>query len=54
MVEIREEQPSDIQEIRDVNVQAFGQPQEAELVDKLRSQWGDLLSLIAFIEDTVV
>ena len=54
MMEIREEQPSDIQEIRDVNVQAFGQPQAAELVDKLRSQCGDLLSLIASIEDTVV
>jgi putative acetyltransferase len=47
MISIREERPGDIQAIRAVNEQAFGQPQEAKLVDKLRTSCNPLLSLVA-------
>jgi len=35
MITIREEQYQDIHAIRDVNIQAFGQDQEADLIDKI-------------------
>jgi putative acetyltransferase len=54
MTEIREEQSRDIPQIRQVNTQAFGQPQEADLVDTLRSQCSDSLSLVAVIQEKVV
>ena len=54
MIRIREEQPHDIEAISELNVQAFGQTQEADLIDKLRQNCNDLLSLVAVIQDQVV
>lgn len=47
MVEIREERPEDIQQIRKVNELAFGQPMEADIVDKLRESCPRFISLVA-------
>lgn len=46
-IDIREEQTGDADAIRRVNMEAFGQPQEAQLVDTLRNDCSDLLSLVA-------
>ena len=46
-IKIREEQTGDAEAIRRVNTEAFGQPQEAQLVDALRNNCSDLLSLVA-------
>ena len=54
MISIREEQPQDIRIIRDLNKRAFGQTQEADLVDKLRQTCDDLLSLVALMQNQVV
>ena len=54
MIMIREEQTQDMPEIRQVNIEAFGQPQEADIVDKLRDDCGDLLSLVAAVDNRVV
>jgi putative acetyltransferase len=53
-IEIQEERPSDIAAIRDVNRRAFGQDQEANIVDALRSNGGSLLSLVASLNGRVV
>lgn len=47
MIIIREERPEDVEAIRRVNLAAFGQPAEAEVVDRLRENCRDLLSLVA-------
>ena len=44
---VRSESSSDIGAIHDVNVEAFGQPAEADLVDALRAAGGAALSLVA-------
>ena len=54
MIRVREEQSDDIPAIRKVNERAFGQPQEADLVDKLRRNCNDLLSQVAVAQDQVV
>ena len=54
MITIREEQSKDIKIIRDLNKRAFGQTQEADLVDKLRQNCEDLLSLVALMQNQVV
>ena len=54
MITIRQEQPQDIKTIHDLNKRAFGQSQEADLVDKVRQTCDDLLSLVALMEDEVV
>jgi predicted N-acetyltransferase YhbS len=36
MISIRREHPQDVQGIREVNISAFGQPQEPDIVDELR------------------
>ncbi|UCG56389.1 MAG: N-acetyltransferase [Phycisphaerales bacterium] len=54
MIGIRQEQPQDSQAIREVNIRAFGQPQEANVVDKLRQNCNELLSLVATEADTIV
>lgn len=53
MIRIREEQPGDIAVIREVNKRAFGQPQEADIVDKMRQSCNDLLSLVAMMHNQV-
>lgn len=51
---IRREQPQDIPEIRQVNIRAFGQEQEASVVDKLRENCNSILSLVALTDGKVV
>jgi putative acetyltransferase len=47
---VRPEAPSDRHAIHAVNVAAFGQPDEAELVDRLRDEGVVLVSLVAEID----
>jgi putative acetyltransferase len=47
MIIVREERSEDIEAVRMVNETAFGQPAEANIVDKLRENCRDLLSLVA-------
>ncbi len=54
MTTIRREEPRDGKGIREVNLLAFGQPQEADVVDRLRQDCPDLLSLVAVRDDRVV
>jgi putative acetyltransferase len=53
-VSIREEEPEDVIAIRRVNEEAFGQPQEARLVDMLRANKAVLLSLVAAVHHRIV
>ena len=54
MITIRNEKPADAAAIRRVNEQAFGQPDEAALVDALRRRGAFALSLVAVEGDWVV
>ena len=47
MVTVRPERPEDIPRIRLVNERAFGQPDEAALVDDVRARGGRMISLVA-------
>lgn len=51
---IRDEQPGDISAIRQVVEAAFGQAQEAELVDQLRADGDSVISLVAIEDEAVV
>jgi len=51
---IRPEKPEDIAGIRSLNELAFGQPQEANIVDNLRNNCEHLLSLVAVENDKIV
>ena len=53
-MQIRQEQSTDIDAVRQVNDQAFGQDQEGRIVDALRANDAALLSLVATIDDQVV
>ena len=52
MIAIRAETPADSARVREINELAFGQPLEADLVDRLRVNCADALSLVA--EDDAV
>lgn len=54
MVRIRHEKPGDAKAIRLVLEQAFGQSDEADLVDGLRKRDGFTLSLVAILENQLV
>ena len=54
LIEIREERPGDVAAIRDLNKRAFGQDQEGNIVDALRSNGAALLSLVATRKGRVV
>jgi putative acetyltransferase len=54
MVRIRKERPEDITAIREVNKRAFGQTQEADIVDEIRDKCSDLVSLVAVMQNHVV
>ena len=54
MIQIREELPADVTAIREVNNRAFGQDQEGNIVDALRSNGAALLSLVAALNGQVV
>ncbi|MDA0734233.1 MAG: N-acetyltransferase [Chloroflexi bacterium] len=51
---IREETPEDAADIRRVNERAFGQPNEADLVDALRRRGAVTLSLVATEDSRIV
>jgi putative acetyltransferase len=51
---IRRERAGDAPLIRKVNLLAFGQPQEADLVDKLRENCANSLSLVALEDGRLV
>ena len=53
-IEVREERPADVAAIRDLNRRAFGQAQEGNIVDALRSNGGARLSLVATLNGQVV
>ena len=54
MLLIRPEQPEDIEAIRQVNEQAFGRADEANLVDALRTGGKAVLSLVGVEGDRIV
>ena len=54
MVTIRSEKPEDIEAIRNLIEAAFGQPAEADIVDRLRKNCPDTLSLVAEDETGIV
>ena len=54
MFTIRSETPGDIDSIRRINLQAFGQKAEASIVDKLRNRNALTISLVATTENEVV
>ena len=54
MVSIRSETPKDVDSIRYVNEQAFGQIEEAAIVDKLRNRNALTISLVATKDNEVV
>lgn len=51
---IREERPEDIRDIHALNEQAFGAPEEANIIDKLRDNCEGLLSLVAVEMEKIV
>jgi putative acetyltransferase len=51
---IRQEKPEDIDDIHSLNEQAFGQPQEANIIDNLRINCDNLLSLVAVENEKIV
>jgi len=51
---IRQEKPEDIDDIHALNDLAFGQPQEANIIDKLRINCDNLLSLVVIENEKVV
>lgn len=53
-VVIRTEQPGDRAAVRKVNEAAFGQPDEADLVERLREEGVVLLSLVAEFDSEIV
>jgi putative acetyltransferase len=53
LIEIREERPDDVGAVRDLNRRAFGQDQESNIVDALRTNGAALLSLVATLNDQV-
>jgi putative acetyltransferase len=54
MVSIRPEKPSDKAGVRAVNELAFGQQDEADIVDRIRDACDNVLSLVAVSEGLVV
>jgi len=54
LVEIRDERPGDIDAIREVNRQAFGQELEGRIVNALRARGAVTLSLVAIDDEEVV
>lgn len=54
MITVRPEGPEDITEVRRINIKAFDQTAEADIVDSIRQDCPDALSLIAEIEGRIV
>jgi putative acetyltransferase len=54
VIDVRDERQADLEAIRDVNRHAFGQDQEADIVDALRSNGAASLSLVATADERIV
>ena len=54
MIEVRPERPGDQEAVRRVNEAAFGRPDEAALVERLRAQAPLYLALVATLDASVV
>ena len=54
VIEIRDERPADVAAIRELTTRAFGQEEEARIIDRLRSNGAAMLSLVAAREDRVL
>ena len=54
MAIIRQETPEDAAAIRHVNEEAFGQKEEAEIIEKLRSRGALTISLVAVQDNEIV
>jgi Predicted acetyltransferase len=54
LIEIREERSDDVAAVREVNRRAFGQDQESNIIDALRTNGGALLSLVGTVNGQVV
>ncbi|MCP4394079.1 MAG: N-acetyltransferase [Alphaproteobacteria bacterium] len=54
MIEIRREKPDDIDAIRAINLHAFENPAEANLIDKLREECEDFESFVAVKDGDIV
>jgi putative acetyltransferase len=47
MIKIREEKAEDYNAVREINNNAFGQPEEGRIVDKIREACKEIISLVA-------
>lgn len=54
MITIREENKNDLVTIKKINDKAFGQPQEGNVIDKIRESDSLVLSLVAEIDNNIV
>lgn len=54
MIVVRQEQPPDAARVRQVNEEAFGRPDEADLVETLHRQGDVTLSLVAELNGEIV
>ena len=54
MIEIREEKQKDYDEVRIVNDQTFGQPDEGRIVDKIRESCKEIVSLVAVSDNKII
>ena len=54
MATVREGLPEDSNAIRLVNIQAFDRTQEADVIDKLRENCSDSLSLVAVRQNEIL
>ena len=53
-IKIRKETLQNIDSIREINEKAFGQLQEANLLDRLRANCEGLVSLVALHDDKII
>lgn len=54
MISIREENKNDLVKIKEINNKAFDQPQEGNVIDKIRESDSEILSLVAEIDGNLV
>ena len=54
MIEIRKEHPKDYEGVRIVNDQAFGQPEEGRIVNKIYESCKEIVSLVAVSDNIII
>lgn len=54
MIIVRKERPGDVAAVRKVEREAFNRPDEAGIVDRIRANGGEQLSLVAVDDGTVI